>query len=87
MQFYYSGRYSSQTQVSFIDPAGTQPSFTKTDLRLSYTTADDRIGIEGYVENLENEIVKLRTTYGGDGIEQITYGYPRNYGVRLHFKF
>jgi iron complex outermembrane recepter protein len=87
VQFYYSGRYSSQTQLSFLDSAGTQPSFTKTDLRLGWTSADDRFGIEGFVENLENEIVKQRVTYGGDGIEQAVYGYPRNYGVRARARF
>jgi iron complex outermembrane receptor protein len=87
IQFYYSGRYSAQTQLSFIDPAGNQPSFTKTDLRLVYTTADDRFSIEGFVENIENEILLQRVTYGGDGIEQTVYGYPRNYGVRLRGRF
>ncbi len=87
VQFYYSGRYSAQTQLSFIDPAGLQPAFTKTDLRLSWNSADERFGIDAYVENLENEIVNLRTTYGGDGIEQVTWGYPRSYGIRLRAKF
>ncbi len=87
IQFYYSGRYSAQTQLSFIDPAGNQPSFTKTDLRLGWTSADERYGIDAFVENLENEVVNQRTTYGGDGIEQVTWGYPRNYGVRLRASF
>ena len=87
IQFYYSGRYSAQTQLSFIDPAGTQPAFTKTDLRLGWTSADERFGIDAYVENLENEVVNLRTTYGGDGIEQVTWGYPTNYGMRVRAKF
>lgn len=87
VQFYYSARYSAQTQLSFLDPAGTQPSFTKTDLRLVYSTADERFSIEGFVENIENEIQIQRVTYGGDGIEQTTYGFPRNYGVRLRSQF
>ena len=87
VQFYYSARYSAQTQLSFLDSAGTQPAFTKTDFRLVYTTASDRFSIEGFVENIENEIVKQRVTYGSDGIEQTTYGYPRNYGVRLRGRF
>ena len=87
IQFYYSDDYSAQTQLSFIDPAGTQDSFTKTDLRLSYTTADERFGLEAFVENIENEVVLQRVTYGGDGIEQTTYGYPRNYGIRARAKF
>ncbi len=87
VQFYYSARYSAQTQLSFIDPAGTQPAFTKTDLRLGWTSADERFGIDGYVENIENEIVNQRTTYGGDGIEQVTWGMPTTYGVKLRAKF
>lgn len=87
VQFYYSDDYSAQTQLSFIDSAGTQEAFSKTDLRLSYTTADERFGLEAYVENIENEIVLQRVTYGGDGIEQTVYGYPRNYGVRARAKF
>ena len=87
IQFYYTGRYSVQTQLSFLDPAGNVAALTKTDLRLSYTTADGRFGIEGFVENLEDDVVLQRITYGGDGIEQSVVGYPRNYGVRLRAKF
>lgn len=87
VQLYYTSRYSAQTQLSFIDSAGNQPSYSKTDLRLSYTTADERFGIEAFVENLENKVVLQRVTYGGDGIEQAVFGYPRNYGVRLRARF
>ncbi len=87
VQVFYSGRYSSQNQVSFLDANGTQASFTKTDIRVSWTSADERFGVEAYVENLEDEIVLLRTTYGGDGFNQVTYGLPRNYGVRVRAKF
>ena len=87
VQFYYSSRFSTQTQLSFLDPAGNQPSFTKTDLRLAWTSADERFGVEAFVENLENEIVLQRVTYGGDGIEQSVVGFPRNYGVRLRGRF
>ena len=87
VQFYYTSKYSTQTQLSFLDPAGDQPSFTKTDLRLAWTSADERFGVEAFVENIENEIVLQRVTYGGDGIEQSVVGYPRNYGVRLRGRF
>ena len=87
VQFFYSGRYSAQSQLSFLDSAGDQPAYSKTDLQLSWNSADDRFGIDAFVQNLEDEIVNQRTTYGGDGIEQVTWGYPRNYGVRLRAKF
>jgi len=87
LQFYYNDGYSAQTQLSYLDPAGTQGSYTKTDLRLSWTSADDRFGVEGFVENLEDKVVLQRVTYGGEGIEQAVFGYPRNYGVRLRARF
>ena len=87
VQFFYSARYSAQTQLSFVDNAGDQPSFTKTDLQLSWNSENGRFGIDAFVQNIEDEVVNQRTTYGGDGIEQATFGYPRNYGVRLRAKF
>lgn len=87
IQFFYSAKYSAQTQLSFLDSAGDQSSYTKTDLQLSWNSANDRFGIDAFVQNLENEIVNQRTTAGGDGIEQATWGFPRNYGVRLRGKF
>lgn len=87
VQFYYSGPFSAQTQLSFLDPTGNQPAFTKTDLRISWFTADQRYGIELFAENVENAIVKQRVTYGGDGIVQATWGFPANYGVRVRGRF
>jgi outer membrane receptor protein involved in Fe transport len=87
IQFYYNDGYSAQTQLSFIDPAGTQGSFTKTDFRLGWTSADERFGVEGYVENLEDKVVLQRVILGGEQIEQAVFGYPRNYGVRLRARF
>lgn len=86
VQFFYSDSYFAHGNLPF-NRAGFQPSFTKTDLRLSYTTANERYGIEIFGENLENEVVNQRTQSGGDGIEQVSWGYPRNYGVRLKARF
>lgn len=86
IQFFYSDSYYAHGNLPF-NLAGFQPSYTKTDLRLSYTTANERFGIEVFAENLENEIVNQRTQSGGDGIEQASWGYPRNYGVRLKARF
>ena len=86
VQFYYSDEYFAHGNLPF-NRAGFQPSYTKTDLRVSYTTADERFGIEIFGENLENEIVNQRTQSGGDGIEQTSWGYPTNYGIRLRAKF
>ncbi|QMW23061.1 TonB-dependent receptor [Sandaracinobacteroides saxicola] len=87
VQFFFSSAYSAQTQVSFLDNNGDQKAFTKTDLRVSWSSANDRFGIDAYVENIENSIVNQRTVYGGDGINQTTWSLPTNYGVRLRAKF
>ena len=86
VKFFYSASYFAHGNLPY-NRAGFQPSYTKTDLRLGWTSADDRFGIEGFVENLENEIVNSRTQSGGDGIEQVSWGLPRNYGVSLRAKF
>lgn len=86
VQFFYSDSYFAHGNLPF-NRAGFQPSYTKTDIRLSYTTEDERFGLEAFVENIENEVVNQRTQSGGDGIEQVSWGYPRNYGIRAKAKF
>ena len=69
-----------------------QGSFTKTDLSLTYTSADDRWNLQGYVRNLENDDVRtasspnsttgLATNGNGE-----FYAPPRTYGLRLGVNF
>lgn len=62
-----------------------QPSFTKTDLNLTYTAAQKRWYVGAYAKNLENEITLSFANSGigaAAGIEE-----PRTYGVRAGFKF
>ena len=86
LQFRYSDAYSAAGGLPF-DPAGQQPSFTQTDVRLTWLAASGAWSVEGFAENLEDEQINQRTQHGGDGIEQANYGYPRNYGVRLRLNF
>jgi iron complex outermembrane recepter protein len=62
-----------------------QPSFTKTDLSLTYKAPDNRWYIQGFAQNLENSITLAAAGTGllaGVAIEE-----PRTYGVRAGFKF
>lgn len=69
-----------------------QDGFTKTDLSLTYTNADDRWSLQGYVRNLENDDVRtasspnsttgLATNGNGE-----FYAPPRTYGLRLGVTF
>lgn len=69
-----------------------QGSFSKTDLSLTYTSADDRWNLQGYVRNLEDDDVRtasspnsttgLATNGNGE-----FYASPRTYGLRLGVNF
>jgi iron complex outermembrane recepter protein len=59
------------------------PSFTKTDLSLTFNAADDRFYVQGFASNLENKI----TLSGVDGFGNVVPQDPRTYGVRAGFKF
>ncbi len=86
IHFRYSDAYSAAGGLPY-DPAGFQPSFTQTDLRLVWKSKKGKWSVEAFVENLENEIINQRTQHGGDGIEQANYGYPINYGIKFRLSF
>lgn len=80
VSFAYTGDYySSQYNTELLK----QDAYTKTDLRLVYTTADDRMSIEGFVQNLEDEAVITRGVYGGSNAGFVAYGAPRTWGLRF----
>ncbi|RMF07626.1 MAG: TonB-dependent receptor [Alphaproteobacteria bacterium] len=79
---YTSSFYNTQ----FNTPLLKQDSYTKTDLRLVYTSPDARFKIEGYVENLEDEAVISRGTYGGSNAAFVSYAAPLTYGLRIRLR-
>ncbi len=66
---------------------GNQPSYTKTDLRLTFRPADDRFRVQAFVNNVENEAVITRAVYANNRSLQVTYGRPRVYGVSAGVRF
>ena len=58
VQFYYSDDYTTD-DVSLYSTQ-VQDSFTKTDLRLTWTSANDQWSVTGFIENLEDEAVLAR---------------------------
>ncbi len=66
--------------------AGVQyrnPSYSRTDISLTYNAPDDRFYVQGYAQNLENSIRLQRV----DGFANASPTDPRTYGVRAGFKF
>lgn len=86
VQFRYSDSYFAHGGLPF-DLSGFQPSFTQTDIRLSFLSADERWMVDVFAENLENEMLNQRTQTGGDGLQQANWGMPRNYGARVKIRF
>ena len=89
IQTSYSDEYSNN---GFNLPSellfnGFQESYTKTDFRLTWESVEGKYGLEAFVENIEDEIVSTRSTWGGDDRFQTTPGYPRNYGVKFRYNF
>lgn len=86
LQTYWSDSYNVAGNFP-IDPAGNQDSFTKTDLRLTWTSANDRLSLEAFVENIEDEAVNARSNAGGNDLTQTSFLAPRNSGVRISARF
>jgi iron complex outermembrane receptor protein len=69
-----------------------QDGFTKSDVSLTYASADDRWTLQGYVRNIENEDVRTAsspnsTTGLATNGNADFYAPPRTYGVRLGVTF
>jgi iron complex outermembrane receptor protein len=84
---------SARTRLSdsyYLSALGTlsqfrQPSFTKTDLSLTYNAAGERWYLQGFVRNLENSLVVSGASSGA--YSGVTLQDPRTYGVRTGFRF
>jgi iron complex outermembrane receptor protein len=85
LQFYYSAEYNTD-DVS-IYASQLQDSYTKTDLRVTWLSLDEKLSVELFAENIEDEEVLARTNVGGNNLVQGSYLHPRNYGVKLRYHF
>ena len=68
-----------------------QPSYTRTDLTLTYNAPDQRWYLQGFAKNLENAVVLSSATtvaaFPGLAGGTVTFQDPRTYGARMGFKF
>lgn len=86
VQSRYSDSYFAHGGLPY-DLSGFQPSFTQTDLRLTFLSSNERWEVEVYGENLEDVMINQRTQTGGDGLQQANWGLPTNYGTRVKIRF
>jgi iron complex outermembrane receptor protein len=66
---------------------GVQPSFQKTDLSLTWASADDKTTVRGWIRNIENKATLTRGTRFGGDLAVVDYAAPRTYGVTISYNF
>lgn len=79
--------YRSETHLrvfNFDDEA--QDSYAKTDLLLTYTTAEENWYVQGYVRNLEDNMVATSQGAATFGLLQ-AYTEPRTFGVKFGYQW
>ncbi len=84
VQTYLNSGYYNTDFNSALD---RQQSYTKTDARLTFTSADSRYTLQGYVENIENTAVLNRVAVGANRSYNGAFALPRTYGVRAGARF
>ena len=77
----FAGAHDEQ---SFNDRLAREEPWAKLDLILTYDV-DDRLAVEGFMDNVTNTKVQTIVSYGGTPL-QASYEPPRMYGVRVRFK-
>jgi iron complex outermembrane recepter protein len=79
--------YSGDYLLSRAFPNFRQKEYTKTELRLTYRTANENISVQAFVENLENKATIGRVTVASGGGFSGSYAAPRTWGVKVGYKF
>lgn len=87
IQVAYSDDYANHGFNLPNTPGGTQDSYSKTDIRLSWLSPEETFVIEAFIENIEDEEVSARSTTGGNDRLQTTPLYPQNYGMKVKYNF
>lgn len=81
---------ASQYYRAFNRPLDRQPSYHRTDLRLTWRDADERFRVEAWVRNLEDEDVLTSVKTGAASLGPTfngTLAPPRTYGVTFGVDF
>ena len=80
-------RYSSSYKMIALTIYGqfTQPSYTATEATVTYNAPQKRYYVQGFVKNLENNLLVTAVGGGVNGTLQVSD--PRTFGVRAGMKF
>jgi iron complex outermembrane receptor protein len=84
LQTYYNSGY---ILTDLTPEYGNNKAYTKTDLRLTYRTADGSFYVQAFVNNIEDEAIITRASYSNHRALLVNYAPPRTYGVNAGFRF
>jgi iron complex outermembrane receptor protein len=77
---------SEYYHTQFNTAIDRQPGYARGDVRLAYETENGRIRMEGFVENVTNEVIMSYGIFGGTNAYFVNYAMPRTWGVRLSLR-
>ena len=84
VQTYYNSGY---ILTDLTPDYGKNEAFFKTDLRLTYRTADGKFSVQAFVNNIENTAVITRAAYSNHRALLVNYAPPRTYGLNVGMRF
>ena len=86
LQFYSSSEFFTGNLFA-PDLNQLQDSYTKTDISLTWRSADGKYSLAAFVENIEDEAVLARGNNGSTDNIQTAFLYPQNYGIRFKVRW
>ncbi len=84
LDFYFSDDYMTADQHY---PFALQDAYSQTDFRLTWESAQQKWRVQGFVQNIENEAVLLRTNIFTQRQIGQTFGDPRIYGLSISYRY
>jgi iron complex outermembrane recepter protein len=80
--------YNSGCILTDLTPDyGKNDAYFKTDLRLTYRTADGKVTLQAFVNNVENKAIITRAVYTNHRALLVNYAPPRSYGLSGGIRF
>lgn len=86
-EMHFSSRYYVGLEPT---PLNVQPAFTQSDARITYKTPDARWAITAFINNIENEPLRVFTLFSGPATnlaQRVTLAPPRTFGASVSFAF
>ena len=84
VQTYYNSGY---ILTDLTPDYGKNDAYFKTDLRLTYRTADGKFTAQAFVNNVENKAIITRAVYTNHRALLVNYAPPRSYGLSAGVRF